>query len=182
MTDVEIARKYRSDIEVASSFFIANRDRSLQYGSDEIVWEDLEQLPLWANWDKSNRDQLIRIAGTVFMLPSIRLWLESERIEEVQSIIGKDVYEYLLNYTYINTIHVSFEEVVDIKKILESTGASVLLSTLQESIRIWFIELLPQTNKLINTNVAIEIYKHALYVFENTCTAKPAQQVTMDEL
>jgi hypothetical protein len=175
MTNIETARKYRSDIYQASSFIVSNTNLQLQ-NSSEFVWDDLEQLPFWVNWNKEKLLQLVNIAGTVFMLPSIRLWLESDRIEVVQSIIGKDVYDYLLKYTYINTLDVSLENVVNIEILLETTGASVLLSTVQENVRLWIINLLPETNKIINKEIAIELLKHALYVYEVILNNRQAAQ------
>jgi hypothetical protein len=68
------------------------------------------------------------------------------------------------------------ENVVNIEILLETTGASVLLSTVQENVRLWIINLLPETNKIINKEIAIELLKHALYVYEVILNNRQAAQ------
>lgn len=182
MTNIEIARRYRSDIKNACTIIISNTEL-VQKHSGEIVWELLEQIPLWASWDIKVINHIVNIAGTVFMLPSIRLWLESDRIEVVRSTIGKEVYEYLINYTHINTLHLSIDDVVDIEKMLQSTGASVLLSTVHESVRPWISQLLPTAQRVINKDIALELFKHTLYVYDVTNNLDQSEKNTqMGEL
>jgi hypothetical protein len=172
--EIEKARIYRSDIALASDFFISNEDDTTKSG-EQIEWEDLEQLPSWVKWSNPMLNQLINVAGTVFMLPSIKLWLESDRIESIQTLIGNNVYEFLLNFTYIDTVQPSQVEIGDIEKLLQTSGSSVLLSTLEERLHPWVRKLLPECKSLLNKNIATELLNHSLYVVEKTHKSKQEQ-------
>jgi hypothetical protein len=177
MSDITNARSYRANIERARKFYLSEKDLAFKHGN-KIEWEDLEELPSWVFWETKKIDQLINIAGAIFMLPSIRLWLESERIETVQSTIGKDIYDFLLKYTYIDIEPITCEEIEDIPSILQTTGVSVLLSALKESIRPWFSGFPQAATKRISQNVAIKLLNHALFVRDNT--HKSQQTVNID--
>jgi hypothetical protein len=166
MTNTTQARKYRLRIKKATNFFKYNEQFNKKY-ADELDWNTLEQLPYWANWDKSKLNKLIIISGIVIMMPSIRLWLKSEHVSIIIRYIGKEMYDVLMKKSYMKKEYISCVNVEDIEKKIYISGISVLYSTLNETMKPWFRNILPGVKCVINKLVAKKVLTEAMICYKN---------------
>ena len=132
MNGINKARKERERIASSVNYYLSNKD-ALKIAGDYLEWEDFERLPEWFMWDEERVQRLVMIAGTVFLLPSIRLWIEAQKINIVQNQIGKPVYEFIMRYTQVDNSPVMQIDIEDLHSSMKKAGASVILSS-QESI------------------------------------------------
>ena len=167
MIEIEKARLVRERIDQASKYFQSN-ESALSSNGQEIEWMDLEEFPEWCNWDKQRLHRLVLIAGTVFVLPSVRLWIKSKQIQKIQSLIGKNVYDFLIKYTYKEIEPSQHAFIEEIETTLTLTGSAVILSSVEPKLVPWLQKMVPKTNYKLKKYLATELLNHALYVIKHT--------------
>jgi hypothetical protein len=172
-------RIMRARFYSAVEFFINNNTALLNAG-DELEWDDLVNLPNWYLWDDEAFQQLVLVAGTVFLLPTIRLWIEAKKINIIQSLVGKSIYEFIMKYTNIDSSPKQQLELDNLQDVINSAGASVILSSQVKRLHPWLIIKLPKAKGHIDRKLASELLNHTLYVLEYTGVKSIKQQELND--
>ncbi|MES9938955.1 MAG: hypothetical protein ABW104_04185 [Candidatus Thiodiazotropha sp. 6PLUC2] len=166
-SEIDHVRQYRSTLNSIADYILTNEKSVVEFGNS-LEWNDLENIPTWLLWDKNNIDHLVMTAGTIFLLPSIRIWIDSKKIREVSDLIGNDVFKFIMNNTHVNNQRISSLNITNVSENIKSAGASVLLSCYSIRLRPWLSHSLPKTKGKLNSILAQEILKHTLFVLENT--------------
>jgi hypothetical protein len=167
MNNIEQIREYRSTIYRITEFILENENAVTEFGNS-LTWEDLESVPTWLLWEKNKITNLVMTAGTIFLLPSIRLWIDSKKIQEVRELIGEQLFDFILETTKVENSSVKPINIQNVKDHLLSSGASVIISSNSMSIRPWLSNILPKTKGKLNTILANEIMKHTIFVLHHT--------------
>jgi hypothetical protein len=167
MIDINQSRQIRARIRRAISFYGSDSNALIRKGN-KLQWSDLENIPDWYMWNNEQKIYLSLVAGTVFLLPSIRLWIENKKIHTVQALIGKTAYDFIIS----NTININNKDILldieDIESALLQIGASVIISSQNKKYHPWLLPKFPQSNKTIERKAALEIVNHALFVITET--------------
>ena len=164
---IEYCRQYRNTMNGIVDYILSNEKSVREFG-DSLTWSDLESIPIWLLWKKSQIDHLALIAGTIFLLPSIKIWIDSKKIREVSELVGEDVFDFILSNTHVDNQRVISLNITNVKENLLSAGASVIFSCYNIRIRPWLSHTLPKSKGKLESVLANEILKHAIYVLENT--------------
>jgi hypothetical protein len=167
MNGINKARKIRANLCSAVDYFISNR-AALDKAGDRLEWEDFENLPEWYLWDRERFQQLVLVAGTIFLLPTINLWIEAKKINVVQTMIGKHVFEFILQYTHIENSPEQQIEMNNLMDVIKTAGASVIMSSQESRLHPWLETKIPEAKKELNRKVATELLNHTLYVLLQT--------------
>jgi hypothetical protein len=167
MNGINEARQRRQIIASSVSYYLSNND-VLKIAGDCLEWDDFERLPEWFMWDEDRLHRLVLIAGTVFLLPSIRLWIEAKKIHIVQNLIGKPVYEFIMQYTQVDNSPVMQIDIENLHSLMKKAGASVILSSQESRLHPWLVAKLPEAKGQLKRKVATELMNHALFILTQT--------------
>lgn len=170
---VEITGMDRARLAAAVNFILADKD-ALESAGDALAWEDLVTLPDWYLWDDVLLNKLLLVTGTVFLLPTIRLWIEAKRIELVQTLIGRQAYNFIMQYTYTGVASVTDVDIGDLQSSMETAGASVILSCQDMKFHPWLKSRLPMAEGLLDKVVATELLNHSLFVMSQASVIEPS--------
>ena len=91
-TNVESYRKYRTTLYGIVDYILSNEKSVTEFGIS-LEWKDLEEIPTWLLWERNAINQLVMTAGTIFLLPSIKIWIDSKKIREVSDLVGEEVFQ-----------------------------------------------------------------------------------------
>jgi hypothetical protein len=136
----------------------------LNEAGDKLEWDDLEKLPEWYKWDETKIMHLVLVAGTVFLLPTIRLLIEAKKIKIIHNLISKPVYDYIMQYTHVDHLPKQQIDMEDMQSVLEAAGASVVLSSQDARLHPWLIKKIPDAKGQLNKKVAKELMNHTVFV------------------
>jgi hypothetical protein len=164
---IRMARLKRARLSAVADF-ILSKDDALESVGKDLEWEDIDSLPEWYLWDREQFDKLVLIAGIVFLLPTIRLWIESKKIDQVKALIGQPVYEFIMQYTLIGYSPIADVDMGEFKRAVETAGASVVLSSQDRKLQPWLIYKLPSAEGQLDKNLATELLNHSLFVLTQT--------------
>jgi hypothetical protein len=167
MDNIENIRKYRNTISNIAEYMISNEKAVIEFGNS-LEWIDLEMVPTWLLWEQNLINHLVMISGTIFLLPSIKIWIDSKKIQEVRTLVGDDVFDFLITNTQFDDQQVRSLSMTNVADNIISAGASVILSSYSMRIRPWLIQALPKSKGKLEQTLAQEILKHALYIIEHT--------------
>lgn len=165
--NIENCRQYRKTINMIADYILTNESAVIEFG-DSLEWSDLENIPDWLLWNDNDINQLVMIAGTIFLLPSIRIWIDSKKIQEVRKLIGESVFDYILHNTTVNNNQVSSLNITNVAENILSAGAAVIISCHSLRLRPWLIRTIPKPKGKLDKLLAEQIMKHALYVLDQT--------------
>jgi hypothetical protein len=165
--DINQARAARYRMQQAAEFFSANEKAFSEFG-DSLNWEDLENLPNWLFWKKKEISHFVLTVGTIFLLPSVRMWIDAKRIQKIRYLIGENVFEYILTHTPLDNKQNHSFNVTDVEASLLSAGAAVIISSHSLRLRPWLLRILPSPQGKLEQKLAIQILQHALRVLEQT--------------
>ncbi|MBW9268593.1 MAG: hypothetical protein K1566_03015 [Candidatus Thiodiazotropha sp. (ex. Lucinisca nassula)] len=163
MSNYEAIRYYRNTIYSIADFMVTNENAVSEFGKS-LKWSDLEDIPTWLLWDDKEIEQLVMTAGTIFLLPSIRIWIDGKKIQEVRELIGIELFELILNTTRIDNKMIKLLNIDNIKDNLLSAGSAVIISSSSMRIRPWISNSLPKPKGKLSPELASEIIKHTLFV------------------
>lgn len=136
-------------------------------GAGALSWSMLLEIPDWCHWPLARIEHLSLIAGSIFTAPAIRLWIESKHVEEVRSIIGKDLFDQIMAMEKMPNAVLTFPNDVDLRKSLLSAGASVLLSSIpHRHLRERLSFLLPEPSGVLPQQVAWSLLQQSLTFIE----------------
>jgi hypothetical protein len=169
------ARSMRAILFSAVNYFLSNQS-ALGKAGERLEWEDFENLPEWYLWSDESLRQLVLVAGTVFLLPTIRLWIEATKINTIQRLIGKSVFDFIMQYTNIENSPEQQIEMDNLQDVINASGASVILSSQDPRLHPWLVTKLPQAKGQLNRKVATELLNHTLYVLVNTNNKSTKEQ------
>jgi hypothetical protein len=169
MNNIEQVRDYRHTIYSITNFILENENAVVEFGNS-LDWNDLETVPTWLLWDKSKIDTLIMTAGTIFLLPSIKLWIDSKKIQEVRELIGEQLFELILQTTKVDNSQAKSMDIGSVKQHLLSAGAAVIISSNSMRIRPWLSNILPKPKGKLDYILATEIMKHTIFVIHQLNT------------
>ncbi|MEW8206429.1 MAG: hypothetical protein AB2746_09945, partial [Candidatus Thiodiazotropha taylori] len=125
---------------------------------------DLEDIPTWLLWDDKEVEQLVMTAGTIFLLPSIRIWIDGKKIQEVRELIGIELFELILKTTKIDNKMIKLLNIDNIKDNLLAAGSAVIISSSSMRVRPWISNSIPKPKGKLGAELASEIIKHTLFV------------------
>jgi hypothetical protein len=165
MNEIKEARDIRARL-ASSVKFIMSDEEAINEAGHRLEWEDLEGLPDWYMWDESKIKHLVLVAGTVFLLPTIRLWIEAKKIKQIQMLISKPVFEYIMQYTHVDHMQRQAIDMDDMSSVLEEAGASVVLSSQEKRLHPWLEPKLPKSKGRLKKKVATELMNHTVFVIE----------------
>ncbi|MES9859458.1 MAG: hypothetical protein ABW157_11550 [Candidatus Thiodiazotropha sp. LLP2] len=168
-TNVEYYRKYRTTLYGIVDYILSNEKSVTEFGIS-LEWKDLEEIPTWLLWERNAIKQLVMTAGTIFLLPSIKIWIDSKKIREVSDLVGEEVFKFILANTHVNNQKVSSLNITKVSDNLLTAGISVIYSCYSIRLRPWLTHTLPKSNAKgkLDPILANEILKHSLFVLENT--------------
>ena len=175
MNEIKKAREMRVRLASSVNFFISNSD-ALNEAGDCLEWEDFEKIPEWYMWNEDKIQHLVLVAGTVFLVPTIRLWIEATKISRVKNLIGGNVYEFIMQYTQIDNSPEMQIDMDNLHSVMMSAGASVLMSSQEARLRPWLISKLPEAKGKLNRKIANELMNHTLFVLSQTDTVVEKEQ------
>lgn len=171
MNSIEQIREYRQTIYKIADFIIDNENAVAEFGNS-LDWSDLESIPTWLLWEDYKIKNLVMTAGTIFLLPSIRIWIDSKKIQEVRALIGEHLFEIILQTTKIDNNQIKSLNISNIEDNLLSSGASVIISSNSMRIRPWLTNILPKPKGKLDPTLAGEIMKHTLFVISQINQSK----------
>jgi hypothetical protein len=167
MTNIEQIREYRNTIYSITDFILENENAVVEFGNS-LTWNDLETVPTWLLWEKNRITNLVMTAGTIFLLPSIRIWIDSKKIQEVRDLIGEKLFDFILETTKVDNNQIKTLNITNVKDHLLSSGASVIISSNSMRIRPWLSNVLPKSKGKLDSVLANEIMKHTIFVMHHT--------------
>jgi hypothetical protein len=166
MENIEQIRDYRNTIYSITEFMLENENAVVEFGNS-LTWSDLESVPTWLLWDKTKITNLVMTAGTIFLLPSIRMWIDSKKIQEVRDLIGEQLFDFILKTTKVDNNHLKTINITNVKEHLLSSGASVIIASNSMRIRPWLSNILPKSKGKLDPALANEIMKHTIFVLHH---------------
>jgi hypothetical protein len=167
MSDINNTRQKRVQLYLAADYIISNEKAVSEFGCS-LEWKDLENIPEWLFWNQSEINHLILTTGTIFLLPSIRIWIDSKKIQEIRKLIGDRVFDYLMSTTHVDNQKIISLNMTNITENVLSAGAAVILSSHNLRIRPWLQSSIPKPKGKLDRVLAEEIMKHALFVLSQT--------------
>jgi hypothetical protein len=167
MYDIENARQKRAQLQLAADYIMSNEKAVSEFGSS-LEWKDLENIPTWLLWNQSEINHLVLTAGTIFLLPSIRIWIDSKKIQEIRKLIGDRVFEFLMTNTHVDNQQILSLNMTNVTDNVLSAGAAVILSSHSIRIRPWLQNSIPKPKGKLDRVLAEEIMKHALFALRHT--------------
>jgi hypothetical protein len=165
--NIESCRQYRKTINMIADYIIANENAVIEFGNS-LEWSDLENIPEWLLWENNAIKQLVMIAGTIYFLPSIRIWIDSKKIQEVRKLIGESVFDYILHNTMVDNNQVSSLNITNVADNILSAGSAVIISCHSLRLRPWLIRTIPKPKAKLDKILAEIIMRHALSVIDQT--------------
>jgi hypothetical protein len=96
---------------------------------DEVTWKDVENVPDWLVFEDKELDKLINICGAIFLLPNIKLWIETSRLTAIKQLLGDKIFNELIN-AEINHTKVVVNQIEDVGEFVKLSGMSVLKSSI----------------------------------------------------
>ncbi|MCG7920983.1 MAG: hypothetical protein N0C81_15625 [Candidatus Thiodiazotropha lotti] len=163
MRSIDNIREYRKTIYSIAEFLISNENAVSEF-STVLEWSDLEYIPTWLLWDKNDINNLILTAGTIFLLPSIRIWIDGKKIQEVRELIGKELFDLIMETTKIDNNQTKTLDLDHIEESLLSAGSAVIVSSSNMRIRPWITNVIPKPKGKLDFELANEIMKHTIFV------------------
>ncbi|MCG7899733.1 MAG: hypothetical protein JAY85_14925 [Candidatus Thiodiazotropha weberae] len=163
MSRLETIRDYRRTIYSIAEFMIRNKHAVSEFGN-ALVWSDLEHIPTWLLWDEGERYKVIMTAGTIFLLPSIRIWIDAKKIQEVRSLIGDELFDLILKTTKIDNYQIKYITLNNIQDSLSAAGSAVIISSSSMRVRPWISRAVPKPKGKLDSELAKEIMKHTIFI------------------
>ena len=167
MNDIEYARLNRRHIIQAAKYISSNEKAIAEYG-DAIEWDDLEKIPSWLFWSRDRINHMVMTAGTIFLLPSIRIWIDSKRLQETRELIGDTVFDFIMSNTHVGNDKIHSLHMLNVSENIVSAGSAVIISSHSLRLRPWLINTLPKPKGKLDPILAEEIMKHTLFVLDQT--------------
>jgi hypothetical protein len=167
MNNIAQIREYRHTIYTITDFILKNEKAVVEFGSS-LNWQDLESIPTWLLWDEQKIENLVMTAGTIFLLPSIRIWIDSKKIQEVRQLIGEQLFDFILETTKVENTQGKMLNIGNVKEHLLSSGSAVVISSNSMRIRPWLNNILPRPKGKLDPVLASEIMKHTIFVLHHT--------------
>jgi hypothetical protein len=166
---IDQARQIRRQIQYASEFFTSNEKAFSEFG-DSIEWDDLKSLPAWIFLNQDEIEKIVLISGTIFLLPSIRIWIDARKIQEIRLLIGDSVFDYIMTNINTNNQQVHSLDMEDVQINLRSSGAAVIISSHSLKYRPWLKDILPEPKGKLDTALASDIFEQAIRVYSQSIT------------
>ncbi len=159
--DIAVARERRL-LKCEAAKFIApfvngeNNDSSL-------TWAALSELPDWCRWPQPELNRLILVAGALFSLPSIRLWIDAKKIREARKLIGDKTFELVMENKSVPQKCAQATSNKSVEQLFFCAGAAVLLSSTDEKLQLYVKNMLPSVAGRLPFNIATLLMSEALH-------------------
>ena len=167
MSDIEDARVKRNHIKLAADYISSNGKALAEFGT-ALEWNELKKIPIWVFFSQDRINHMVMTAGTIFLLPSIRIWIDSKRLQEIRALIGDVVFDFIMNNTHVENNKIHSLHLTNVAENVKAAGSAVIISSHSLRLRPWLVATLPKPKGKLDTVLAEEIMKHTLFVLEQT--------------
>lgn len=150
--------------------------------STDLAWSALLELPDWCRWPKQEQQRLLLVSGALFSAPTIRLWIDSERIKKARSLIGDKTFQLVLMN---DVVPKNIDQVVrddNVENLFLTAGASVLLGSTPKSFRRYIDKVLPPAAGDLPDNISRLLLSEALKILSEINNINESQQVEKEEV
>lgn len=120
-------RSHRAQRTRAAEFIASIVPASDQ--KQHLTWPMLFDVPDWCFWELARRERMMLIVGALRAAPTMKLWIESSRVEATKQILGVDVFEFAINYKPQDHQIINFPFDIETREFLRSLGAGALLAS-----------------------------------------------------
>lgn len=135
---------------------------------EPLNWQMLLDVPEWCHWSPTRIERLALVAGSVFTAPAVRLWIESTRVEEVQTIIGMELFQQIMSLEEMPNAVLDFPNDVNLRDSLLAAGASVLLCSIpHQCLRERMAYLVSEPSGVLPIVVAETLMQESLSLIES---------------
>ncbi|MET0026415.1 MAG: hypothetical protein ABW101_02160 [Candidatus Thiodiazotropha sp.] len=166
-TEVYSARNHRAGLYRSLEFVASNRKAYNEFGAS-LRWDDFKEVPEWVFFERKTIQQLTYIAGTIFLLPMIKMWIDARKIQSISNILGEGVLETIINNTKNTSCYTISFDTDEIIHNISSSGSAVLIYSHSTRIRPWITELLPKPRAKLDSDLAKQIMNHS-YIMLSLC-------------
>ncbi len=127
-----------------------------------LTWAALSELPDWCRWPKPELNRLILVAGALFSLPSIRLWIDAKKIREARMLIGDKTFELVMANKSVPQKCTQAASNKSVEQLFFCSGAAVLLSSADEELQPYIKTMLPAVAGKLPFDIAALLMSEAL--------------------
>ena len=127
-------------------------------------WPVLLTVPEWCFWRAEQRERLIFVSGALFVGPSMRLWIDSKRIKQARALLGERCFELVMSAPSVPQELIPLPKIDDVQTLLQSTGSSVLLGSMNSPVQRIFVGFLYESAGVLPQKVALSLKSEAMSI------------------
>jgi len=158
--EVKLAREQRQAAYDAATL-LKSLSTDEEVDQQEPGWEALLTVPAWCYWPEDKRLALAMTAGALFLVPVMRLWIDAERIRQVTQILGAPLFDAVMRYEHLPQVTEQPPQDMPVESLLLASGASILLGSLETSLRSRLSALLPEPGGEVPDAIAKQLAMEA---------------------
>lgn len=123
----------------------------------QLDWDVLQSVPDWCYWSEDKRLALASTAGALFLAPVMRFWIDAERLRDARQILGESLFNAVMEYEALPQVVEQPPEELPVDILLLSSGASVLLGSLNPALQGRLSALLPAPSGQVHQTIAKQL-------------------------
>jgi len=167
-----VGARHRRQKRLATASLLANCQLYPQ-----LDWDDLLAFPDWCLFAEAEKQSFVRVCGALLLMPSIRLWIDGRKINQIRELLGEPVFDKVLHTELdLATNYLDSIIMADAEELLIKAGATVVIND-ANAIAVDYIKtVVGSMSAVIPKLTAHQIVNQAYHIFYDLkCVHFPGQ-------